>query len=104
MNGGEEGKRRRIGMREGGGGRGGKGRGKEQTRVCEARRRAFARRRRGRERGKVNLCEYVRMRVCEGMKERVRIGGGGERGGTYGNRKMGFVLIQTFAYNLPPTP
>lgn len=91
-------------MRRRGARRRGKRRGKEQTRVCEARRRAFARRRRGRERGKVNLCEYVRMRVCEGMKERVRIGGGGERGGTYGNRKMGFVLIQTFAYNLPPTP
>ena len=85
-------------MRRRGARRRGKRRGKVQTRVCEARRRT------GRERGKVNLCEYVRMRVCEGMKERVRIGGGGERGGTYGNRKRGFVLIQTFAYNLPPTP
>ena len=91
-------------MRRRGARRRGKRRGREQTRVCEARRRAFARRRRGRERGKVNVCGYVRMRVCEGMKERVQIGGGGERGGTYGNRKRGFVLMQTFAYNLPPTP
>ena len=96
--------RRTRGVRRREARRRGKRRGREQTRVCKARRRAVARRRRGRERGKVNVCEYVPMRVCEGMKERVRIGGGGKWEGTYGNKKRGFVLMQTFAYNLPPTP
>lgn len=28
----------------------------------------------------------------------MQIGGGGERGRTYGNRKMGFISMQAFAY------
>ena len=107
MKGGEEGKERGMGMsgrgsvranvceagRRGVRRRGAKWgrRGRGQISVYEARRRAVARRRSGRERGRgeANICEYTRMQVCEGVREHMRIGEGVERGGIYGNRKRG---------------